>query len=56
MICHYILQGNWQRICIGRGAPKLSHLHLVDDSLLFLEATMEFSQIIVEILNRYEQC
>ena len=45
--------GRLDGIQIARGAPSISHLFFVDDSIFFTKATCQQSNKIVQILHLY---
>lgn len=47
--------GKLKGVVLSRGAPPISHLFFVDDSILFTEASQAGSRDIVEILHKYEK-
>ena len=42
-------------VSYARGAPRISHLFFVDDSIIFGKANLDCYQLIKEILAKYEQ-
>ena len=46
--------GNIKGISICRGAPRLSHLFFVDDSIIFCQANMSECQRVWDVLHDYE--
>lgn len=46
--------GNICGISISKGGPKITHLFLPNDNLLFWKSTLKDSQKIQEILSKYE--
>ena len=49
------LEGRIKGVSICRGAPKVTNLMFVDDSLLFCQATRDEGETIAEILQTYER-
>lgn len=41
-------------VTISRGAPTLSHLFFVDDSLIFCKATLNYCDSLQHVLKVYE--
>ena len=48
------VQGNIQGISVSGGAPQISHLLFVDDSIVFCRATVEEGRKILKVLEDYE--
>ena len=47
-------QGNIKGISVSRGAPQISHLFFVDDSIVFCRATVDEGRRILKVLEDYE--
>ena len=48
------VQGNIQGISVSGGAPQISHLLFVDDSIMFCRATVEEGRKILTVLEDSE--
>ena len=49
------LEGRIRGVSIYRGAPRVTNLLFVNDSLLFCQATQREGEVVAEILQTYER-